>query len=183
MDDLKLGGLVRKHVILTCIRAKEYLVAIKLIDELPKLTSNTFVPTAFMLTQYIYGCYKLKEVQKAVSALDRMTELHYYPNMVSVTQAISLVEGDQDYAKSIQIFHEFVASQLDPSPEEKSMVLDLHGFNQVLSRAAIRSALATLVGMLDEDAKVSYEKNTKDLVIITGQGRNSKEDKVIAYKI
>ena len=50
-------------VLLTCIQSKEYQVLVKLVEELPRLSSpNAFEPTWFILTQYIYGCYKLKEV-------------------------------------------------------------------------------------------------------------------------
>ena len=169
-------------------------MAVKLIDELPKLmmTSspqhhNAFIPTGFMLTQYIYSCYKLKEVSKAVTAIHRMyDELQYYPNMVSVTQVISLLEANHEYEKSVEIFRKFVATteeeldgQVDPlAPSQQgekipSVVVDLHGFNQVLSRAAIRSALWKLV-----DAKPKVSTN---LVIITGKGINSKDDKVRIY--
>ena len=74
-----------------------------------------------------------------------------------------------------------MASQLDPLPHEHAIVVDLHGFNQVLSRAAIRSALDKLIELsrvtYTDDEKVDTRMKVKSLVLITGVGKNSKHDK------
>jgi DNA-nicking Smr family endonuclease len=157
-------------VLLTCIEAKEFGVLIKLIDALPKLTTGSFVPTAFMMTQYVYACYKLKESDKAIEALQLMTRHKYAPSMVSVSQAISLSESRHDFDKSIEIFESYVARHLLPTENDSALIVDLHGYSQIIARVAIRSALNVI-----EADKNNGQKRTLSLIIITGIGKNSKE--------
>ena len=107
--------------------------------------------------------------------------------MVSVTQAISLAEGAHDYAQSVEIFRSFVAEKFDNSPatsDSSSIVVDLHGYNQILARAAIRSALERILEKHRETRRERGRERKKEvegeryecdsLVIITGIGKNSK---------
>jgi hypothetical protein len=132
-----------ESVLLTCIKAKEYTVIIKLIEELPKLTKS-FEPTAFMLTQYTYAAFKLKDATRALDSL-KLMQLHgHIPSSISVAEVISLLELSSDTEATVDVFESYVAEHIFPKSTEVSLVVDLHGYSQVLARAAVRSALRLL---------------------------------------
>lgn len=132
-----------ESVLLTCIKAKEYAVIIKLIEELPKLTKS-FEPTAFMLTQYTYAAFKLKDATRARDSLKLMQFYGHMPSSISVAEVISLLELSSDTEAAVDVFESYVAEHLFPKSTEISLVVDLHGYSQVLARAAVRSALRLL---------------------------------------
>jgi hypothetical protein len=131
-------------VLLACIKAKEYGVIIKLIEELPKLIKS-FEPTAFMLTQYTYAAFKLRDSKRAIDSLKMMQSLQITPSSISVAEVISLLESVGDTESSVDVFEAFVAVHLFPNSSEVSLIVDLHGYSQVLARAAVRSALRLLI--------------------------------------
>ena len=67
-------------------------------------------------------------------ALNKMTALGHYPNMVSVTQALSLLESTHNYSKSIEIFRTFVASEVSKLSRK------ILSYNQILVRTLYISA-------------------------------------------
>jgi hypothetical protein len=161
-----------ENVLLACIKSKEFGVIIKLIEELPKLTGS-FVPTQFMLTQYTYAAFKLRDTERAYQSLEKMREYNHLPGSISIAEVISLLESTGETERSVDIFQTYIAEHIFPSEKEVALLVDLHGYSQVIARAAVRSALRLLLNNADA---IVQRPSTPSLILITGIGKNSKEN-------
>jgi len=77
----------------TCSRAGQWQMIIKLFDQMPMLTRNTFVPTEITYTHVISAAWKLNDSSKAVSVLEAMAASGLLPPFASISQVIATLEA------------------------------------------------------------------------------------------
>lgn len=171
-----------------CSRAGQWDMIVKLYDQMPTLTRNSFVPNEQSFTHVIHACTKANNAAKSLEVIKAWFSaaplLTYPPSFTSISQVISSLEAAHQKEDSAWVFENMVAMHLSPSyfdsdraaaAEEPrlhsadtgtgaAMMIDLHGFTIPVARASVRSALR----QLENCAAAS----SRSLVIITGIGRN-----------
>ena len=111
----KLDLRVLNAVINTCAKVGEYGVIVKLLQELPVLSSHRFAPTPTTCAQFIHACYKTKDAEKALECLDYMHSKGFIPSIASVTHVNTLLELRHRFTDTARVFEKFVAEHLNPA--------------------------------------------------------------------
>lgn len=184
-NGVKVDSKLVNLAIAACYRASEWSMIIKLYELMPTLTRNKFIPNQYTYMQAIGAACKLQNSTIALSIYDKMmisingqlrgntsssSEL-VLPSIAMSSLLVSLLESSQRYNESVQIFESLICCHLSCELYDGDMIIDLHGFSIALARATVRSALNTLRSYYHSNK----QKPNKNLVIITGIGRNSRE--------
>ncbi len=186
-NGLKVDSKLVNLAIAACYRASEWGMIIKLYELMPTLTRNKFIPNQYTYMQAIGAACKLQNSSIALSIYDKMmvtinNQLYtgtngsssgelLLPSIAMSSLLLSLLESNQKYNETIQIFESLICCHLSCELYDGDMIIDLHGFSTALARASVRSALNTLRNYY----YANKHRTQKNLVIITGIGRNSRE--------
>ena len=180
-NGLKVDSKLVNLAIAACYRASEWGMIIKLYELMPTLTRNKFIPNQYTYMQAIGAACKLQNSSIALSIYDKMMvsintaasnggEL-LLPSIAMSSLLLSLLESGQKYNETVQVFESLICCHLSCELYDGDMIIDLHGFSTALARASVRSALNTLQNYY----YANKHKTQKNLIIITGIGRNSRE--------
>jgi len=151
-----------------CAKSEQWEMVLKLFDQMPTVTSHTFVPNQFSYFQATQAACRTKDAVKALELLRAQAAAGFAPTSLTVSQVLAALETARMFDDTVAVFEEFVAQHLsidhyeDPGVDGNGsvlsqlreqlpdivgvtpMVVDLHGYSTPMARAAVRSALRCL---------------------------------------
>ena len=156
--DAKLFNLVMA----CCTRSNEFLLALKLFDQITILTKGKFKPNHCTFSIAVRAAMKSRDGAKALDLLGAMKDLGIPPATRVLSNIIACLDSCGMVEESVQVFNECVAKpDCDAEGMVSRSIIDLHGYSIHTSKAAILSALFAA-----RDMKTRLENG--DVVIITG---------------
>ena len=154
-----------------CAKAGEHRMTVKLYELMPTLTNRNFQPNHFTYYATLNAALQLKNSTLKMSVIrDMLLDTSIFPSFSTTNLIISLLESNGEPDASVYVFESLVATHLDDGYQDKGeFLIDLHGLTTLVSRASVRSALSRMKEAADKGGRM------RDLVIITGIGKNSKD--------
>ncbi len=148
-----------------CIKAGQTLVAIRLMDGLPRLRKGLSLDDS-MVVQVLSAALKMNDIAIVERLMNTFEGRGFNLPQKLVWKLITFFDTHHRHEWTVELFETYVTQHIDnpdldsDSTNPLTMVVDLHGYSVAVAKAAVRAALQRL----------DYPLN---LVIVTGRGVNT----------